>query len=122
MRTCADYSGALRLLRKRPHDPDGFPKAMMVSAVEQTGLAEAWAEMEHLAEWRKEQGHWRNRRAAQARYWFEQDVRQSLLAGLDRPEVQAEMKRLGQAVAEGVMPAHEATEQALERLQSRAGE
>ena len=122
MRTCADYSGALRLLRKRPHDPDGFPKAMMVSAVEQTGLAEAWAEMEHLAEWRKEQGHWRNRRAAQARYWFEQDVRQSLLAGLDRPEIQVEMKRLGQAVAEGVMPAHEATEQALERLQSRAGE
>ena len=25
MRTCADYSGALRLLRHRPQDPDGFP-------------------------------------------------------------------------------------------------
>ena len=26
-RTCADYAGALRLLRKRPQDPKGFPKA-----------------------------------------------------------------------------------------------
>lgn len=26
-RTCADYAGALRLLRKRPQDPQGFPKA-----------------------------------------------------------------------------------------------
>ncbi|MFT6272439.1 MAG: LAO/AO transport system kinase, partial [Dinoroseobacter sp.] len=33
MRTCADYAGALRLLRKRMEDPDGFPKAMTVSAL-----------------------------------------------------------------------------------------
>ena len=31
MRTCADYAGALRLLRKRAQDPDGFPKAMRES-------------------------------------------------------------------------------------------
>ena len=36
-RTCADYAGALRLLRKRPEDPDGFPKAMTVSAWKTTG-------------------------------------------------------------------------------------
>lgn len=40
-RTCADYAGALRLLRKRPQDPEGFPKALMVSAVAREGLAEA---------------------------------------------------------------------------------
>ena len=33
-RTCAEYAGALRLLRKRAQDPDGFPKALMVSAIE----------------------------------------------------------------------------------------
>jgi len=38
-RTCADYAGALRLLRKRSQDPPGFPKAMMVSAVAETGVA-----------------------------------------------------------------------------------
>ncbi|MBN2760015.1 MAG: methylmalonyl Co-A mutase-associated GTPase MeaB, partial [Rhodobacteraceae bacterium] len=37
-RTCADYAGALRLLRKRPADPEGFPKAMTVSALENNGL------------------------------------------------------------------------------------
>src|SRR6056297_1397772 len=42
MRTCADYAGALRLLRKRPQDPEGFPKALTVSALETGGLAEAW--------------------------------------------------------------------------------
>ena len=33
LRTMADYAGALHLLRKRPQDPAGFPKAMTVSAV-----------------------------------------------------------------------------------------
>ncbi|AHM04151.1 putative periplasmic protein kinase ArgK [Roseibacterium elongatum DSM 19469] len=37
-RTVSDYSGALRLLRKRPQDPEGFPKALPVSAVEGSGL------------------------------------------------------------------------------------
>jgi LAO/AO transport system kinase len=32
-RTVADYAGALRLLRKRPQDPEGFPKALPVSAM-----------------------------------------------------------------------------------------
>ena len=33
LRTCADYAGALHLLRRRPQDPPGFPKASTVSAV-----------------------------------------------------------------------------------------
>ena len=40
-RTCADYAGALRLLRSRPNDPDGFPMAMTVSAIEESGLSDA---------------------------------------------------------------------------------
>lgn len=83
-RTCADYSGALRLLRKRPQDPEGFPKAMMVSALDQSGLDPAWAEMQALTAWRKDKGHWTGRRADQARYWFEQEVRQSLLSVLEK--------------------------------------
>jgi LAO/AO transport system kinase len=67
LRTCADYAGALRLLRRRPQDPEGFPKAMAVSATARTGLPEAWAEMQALAAWRRERGHWQTRRAAQAR-------------------------------------------------------
>ncbi|MCA8883044.1 MAG: methylmalonyl Co-A mutase-associated GTPase MeaB [Rhodobacteraceae bacterium] len=110
MRTCADYAGALRLLRKRPQDPQGFPKAVMVSAYEQTGLPEVWAEMETLTAWRRDQGHWASRRAAQARHWFEEEVRQGLLARLTAsPEARARMVRLGEEVARGDrLPGHAA--------------
>jgi LAO/AO transport system kinase len=100
-RTCADYSGALRLLRKRPQDPEGFPKAMTVSALEEDGLQTAWSEMQSLTRWRRKAGFFDGRRADQARYWFEQELRQALLARLDTPRARAEMERLGQAVAEG---------------------
>lgn len=102
MRTCADYAGALRLLRKRPQDPQGFPKAVMVSAVEETGLREVWGEMETLTAWRRENGHWDARRAAQARHWFEEEVRQGLLARLTAsPEARMRLSRLGEDVARG---------------------
>jgi len=100
-RTCADYAGALRLLRKRPQDPEGFPRAMMVSALQDTGLQDAWQQMTALTDWRRETGHFDARRAAQARYWFGQEVRQALLAELEEPGVRARMDALGKAVAAG---------------------
>lgn len=100
-RTRSDYSGALRLLRKRPQDPEGFPKALMVSAIEESGLQAAWDEMSALADWRKENDFWETRRAEQARYWFAQDVRNALLAQLDAPMAKQRMQDLSEAVARG---------------------
>ncbi len=111
MRTCADYAGALRLLRKRPQDPEGFPKALMVSATTHAGLPEAWDEMQTLADWRRDNDHWTTRRAAQARYWFEQEVREALLARLSAPAIRARMDALGAATARGdIQPARAAAE------------
>jgi LAO/AO transport system kinase len=101
LRTCADYAGALRLLRRRPQDPEGFPKAMTVSALEEAGLAQAWAEMQTLAEWRRGAGHWQSRRAAQARHWFGEEVRQGLLAVLEREPARGSMAALGLRVEAG---------------------
>ena len=101
IRTCADYAGALRLLRRRPQDPDGFPKALTVSAIEEAGLAAAWSEMQALARWRQENGHWAARRAAQARHWFSEEVRQGLLSALSRDPAKARMEELGDSVARG---------------------
>ncbi|GAA4225269.1 methylmalonyl Co-A mutase-associated GTPase MeaB [Sagittula marina] len=101
VRTCADYAGALRLLRKRPQDPEGFPKALTVSAVEEDGLEKAWEEMKTLAEWRRETGHFAGRRAEQARFWFEAEVRDGLLARLRAPSARQAMSALAQKVAEG---------------------
>jgi LAO/AO transport system kinase len=117
-RTCADYAGALRLLRKRPQDPDGFPKAMTVSALQVEGLEAAWSEMMALVDWRRESGHFDARRAAQAEYWFGQEVRQGLLAQLDVPEVKARMQSLGRKVAEGRLTATAAALQMLEELRA----
>ena len=101
LRTMADYSGALRLLRRRPQDPEGFPCAMCVSALQTEGLVPAWQAMQALAAWRKENGHWDARRAAQARHWFEEEVRQGLLAALTREPARRRMEALGQAVTQG---------------------
>lgn len=100
-RTCADYAGALRLLRHRPQDPEGFPKAMMVSAAEDTGMAEAWTEIQALAQWRRENGYWDSRRAVQARHWFAEEVRQGLLSALAREPARGSMAALGDRVARG---------------------
>jgi LAO/AO transport system kinase len=116
-RTRADYAGALRLLRRRPQDPEGFPKALLVSALEETGLAEAWAEMRALADWRREQGWWQRNRAAQARAAFEEEVRTGLLARLaSDPELAERLTRLGAAVAAGTADPSAAAAQVLAAL------
>lgn len=116
-RTCADYAGALRLLRKRAQDPDGFPKALSVSALLGQGLEGLWADMQALANWRRSEGHWRTRRAAQARHWFEEEVRLGMLARLsDDNAIAATLDKLGQAVSAGELLPGEAADQMLARL------
>lgn len=100
-RTCADYAGALRLLRKRPQDPEGYPRAMMVSALAEEGLETAWRDMNALVEWRRAHGFFDATRAAQARYWFEEEVREALLAQLRAGDVRTAMDQLGDRVAAG---------------------
>jgi LAO/AO transport system kinase len=101
-RTVADYAGALRLLRKRPQDPEGFPKALPVSAMTGDGIAGAWDDMQTLARWRKDHGWWDRRRAEQAAHWFEEEVRSGLLARLrSDPEVRRVMAARAEAVAAG---------------------
>ncbi|WP_164658208.1 methylmalonyl Co-A mutase-associated GTPase MeaB [Tropicibacter sp. Alg240-R139] len=117
-RTCADYAGALRLLRKRPQDPQEFPKAMMVSALQEDGLVIAWDEMQALITWRKENGFWDATRANQARYWFDQEVRQTLLARLDTPEARSQMDSLAEGVARGELGPAVAAKRMLQSLSS----
>ncbi len=115
-RTCADYAGALRLLRKRPQDPAGFPKAMTVSAVEEHGLHDSWEEIQSLIQWRRDNGFWQKTRAAQARYWFDNEVRQALLARLDTPQARAEMERLNSEIVQGRLSPTEAADRLVSSL------
>ncbi|WDA13139.1 methylmalonyl Co-A mutase-associated GTPase MeaB [Paracoccus marcusii] len=115
-RTVADYAGALRLLRKRPQDPDGFPKAMPVSATTGAGLPEAWSCMRHLADWRRDAGHFDRIRAEQARDWFMAELQGGLLAQLDAPDARARISDLGARVTQGALPPVEAARQMLDWL------
>ena len=115
-RTVADYAGALRLLRKRPQDPDGFPKAMPVSATTGAGRPEAWSGMRHLADWRREAGHFDRIRAEQARDWFMAELQGGLLSQLDTPDARARISDLGARVTQGALPPVEAARQMLDWL------
>ncbi len=116
-RTCAEYAGALRLLRRRPEDPPGFPRAALVSSVTGRGLEAAWGDIQELAEWRRGAGHFAARRAAQARFWFDDEVRHGLLARLtEDAALKSAMARAGAAVARGEADASAAAAEILDRL------
>jgi LAO/AO transport system kinase len=116
VRTRADYAGALRLLRPRPHDPPGFPAAMTVSAQEREGLEAVWEKIGALVDWRRAEGHWAARRAAQARHWLAEEVRQALLARLETKAARARMAELAEAVARGETSAGAAARAMLDGL------
>lgn len=113
LRTVADYSGALRLLRPRPQDPADFPKTLAVSAQDGAGLQEAWGDMQALADWRRASGHWARIRAEQARHWFAEEVRQGLLACLQAAGARALLDRLGAEVVAGAKTPEAAAAEAL---------
>jgi LAO/AO transport system kinase len=79
-RTVADYAGALRLLRRRPHDPAGWPRALPVSALAEAGLDAAWDAVEGLHRARVEAGWLQARRSDQAVRWFRFELEQGLAA------------------------------------------
>jgi LAO/AO transport system kinase len=122
MRTCADYAGALRLLRKRAQDPDGFPKALTISALEVKGLEAAWDEMQTLVQWRRDKSVWTATREAQSAYWFGEDVRNGLLDMLQNdPQTAVSMKAAEHAVKAGQTSPTAAAEQVLGPLRERLG-
>lgn len=117
LRTVADYAGALRLLRKRAQDPADFPKVLPVSALAEEGIARAWEEMKTLWDWRAANGFHQSRRAAQARAWFEDEVRQALLARLtEDPQLRALMGEKAAQVTKGHLSPVRAAAAILERM------
>lgn len=113
IRTATDYAGALRLMRHRQEDPEGFPKALTVSALEKTGLNKAWSDIQTLANWRKENGFWQSQRANQAKRWFLEELSQGLLSVLKKEPLKGIIDTLGNDVATGSISPEEAAEQIL---------
>ncbi|MEK9735162.1 MAG: methylmalonyl Co-A mutase-associated GTPase MeaB [Paracoccaceae bacterium] len=117
MRTCADFSGALRLLRHRPQDLDGFPKVIPVSAVQEMGLYDTWEAMNELLNWRKAEGHFDDKRSRQASFWFEEDVKQGVLARLREKDVQEMMTKFAMEVEAGNLLPGQAARAVIRRIE-----
>ena len=72
--TCADYAGALQLMRPKPDDPTGYPAAMTVSALEGDGLETAWEAVQALVGARQQSGAFARRRRDQSHAWFREEL------------------------------------------------
>ena len=92
-RTCADYASALRLLRGRPGDPEGFPCARTVSAYSGDGMIEAWDLVLRLAAERQASGAWQANRLDQDRMWFRHAVEIGLIARLTADPAAAALRK-----------------------------
>lgn len=107
--TCADYAGALRLMRPRPGDPKGWPMARTVSAMTGEGLEAAWEAMQALTDHRRATGALDRTRRAQAVARFDEEVRATLLSRLQSDPSLAERRAaLAEEVAAGRPPAEAA--------------
>ncbi len=119
-RTRADYAGALRLMRPRPTDPEGFPHSGCVSALTGAGIAEAWEAVERLAAARRAGGGLAARRAAQAERWFADAVEAGLVARLlADPGHAAKRAALAAEVAAGRIAPDAAAETLLDAIAPR---
>lgn len=104
MRTCADYAGAMGLLRHRRQDPPGYPKALTVSAISGDGLSAAWDTVTALVAWRRETGVWSATRTDQARHWFHEELRAEILSRIAAdPPTRARMASAEAEVVAGRM-------------------
>ena len=99
-RTRADYAGALRLLRRRPGDPEDVPAALSLSAIEETGIKAAWDRIRALWNHRHASGALAEARARHAAASFDAELREGLLSRL-AAEAPARFDALRAAVSEG---------------------
>ncbi|MEM1299463.1 MAG: methylmalonyl Co-A mutase-associated GTPase MeaB [Pseudomonadota bacterium] len=100
--TRVDYAGALRLMRRGPDDPDGYPCALTCSAATGDGLDEVWQAICKLHDWRVAEGHVVEARARQGAIALHRALEQGVLkAVFADPEISRALRQAEHAVAGG---------------------
>jgi len=116
-RTAADYRGALRLMRKRPQDPEDYPMTLAISALHEEGLRDVWSATQTLHTWRVDKGLAASTRAEQARYWLNAEIEHGLKDALQaNTAAMTKLQSLEDAVAQGELEPEAAAEQVLKQL------
>ena len=116
-RTAADYASALRLMRHASDCPEGYPRAMTISAVENKGIEEVWEAMQELTDWRKETGVFAATRLDQAKRNFRSAVSDTIMQRLQKdPELSERWKSLEETVKAGELLPDAAAARLLDHL------
>jgi LAO/AO transport system kinase len=114
-RAAAEYRGALRLLR--PAYRDWNPPVRLVSALENRGLPEVWADVERFRTLMRESGELERRRAGQARSWLWNELGEALNEAFrTHPSVASKLDKLEAEVMAGRMAPSAAARQLLEQF------
>ncbi len=120
--TRADYAGALRLMRRRDGDAEGFPKALCLSAQTGEGLAAVWQAVTDLHDWRRDHGWLDQRRAEQAVQAMHRALERGLRERLyGAGPVRADLERLTALVASGETAPDDAAERLITALLGSQG-
>ena len=107
--TAADYTHALHLV--------GPAQVLLASALERTGISEAWATIEELRDAAAAKGEIARRRAAQAREWMWSEVTETLLDRVRADDrVGARVEQLEADVAAGRVSPTAAARRILEEM------
>ena len=111
-RTAAEYESSMNLQPKRKEMPSAHPKTLLISAIRDIGVEDAWHEISDLADWRKAHGYWIAKRLSQERHWFRREVRSALVAMLERsPTIGALISEMESRVSNGAIDRHCAVEE-----------
>ena len=107
--TRTEYAGALRLMRKRPGDPESYPMALTCSAVTGDGLDLVWKSIAGLHDWRAAEGYLATTRGHQDVLALRRAVEAGLLARvLAHSDAAVALQDAERAVAQGDIDPHAA--------------
>lgn len=108
-----EYSAALRYTR--PHVEGWTPKALLVSALKETGLEDIWADIEEHHQFMVSSGEHDKKRQGQLKSWLWQEVDEKLKAAFfANDEVKRNLESVEAAVREGRVTPIEAARSLLE--------
>ncbi len=113
-KTRAEYASALRLMRRRAADPEGYPAVLGVSALEDEGVGETWRRIVDLDHWRRAEGFWARRRRHQAASWVRDAIQEELLARMGPPGNSGFPDSLAERIASGLVDPESAAMEVLE--------
>ena len=119
--TRTEYAGALRLMRRRASDPDGYPKALTASALAGAGLDDVWSAISELHGWRSRNGVVATARAQQAEIAMDRALETGLQQLFERDATLLAARRaLAEKVRGGLIDPEDAAGELIGSLMARS--